>query len=459
MTSGDRLRPDPARSAAHPEGRFPYGFASRSIVLLVAGFAWLGPAWWNPRFLYAMLGWDLFVLAFWAWDLATVTAPASLSVTRSWPHTLALGSPGSVELSLSNGGAGWIRAQLGDTPPAALGVESGDVTLEVPPGATASASYPIAPRRRGDQDLGVVYLRYRGRLGMAERRARADLPQRVRIYPDLEQSRRLTSYLIRVRQVDLEKRLRRQRGRGREFESLREYRTGDPWRDVCWTATARRGKMITRQYQVERNQHVWIVLDTGRLLRARVDGLTKLDHAVSAALSLAQVALFSGDRVGLLAYGRSIEHRLRPARGSAHVRTLLETLAVVQPEASEADHEGAAAGLMALQRQRCLIVWLTDLAETAAIPEVIESAARLSSRHLVLFVLIGQPDLIRLAAHAPESVSGMYRYAAAMEMIDRRERLLGSLRARGALAMESLPGGLTATLVTRYLEIKERNLL
>ena len=116
-------------------------------------------------------------------------------------------------------------------------------------------------------------------------------------------------YLIRSRQIELEKRLKRQRGHGREFESLRDYRDGDEFRDICWSVTARRGKLITKVHQIERSQTIWLVLDAGRLLRARVDRLTKLDYTISAALSLAQVAFYSGDRVGAA--------RLRPQAAAA----------------------------------------------------------------------------------------------------------------------------------------------
>ncbi len=126
----------------------------------------------------------------------------------------------------------------------------------------------------------------------------------------MEEAQNMRIYLIRSRQIELEKRLKRQRGHGREFESLRDYRDGDEFRDICWSATARRGKLITKVHQIERSQTIWLVLDAGRLLRARVDRLTKLDYAMNAALSLAQVAFYSGDRVALLAYGRKPQQRV-----------------------------------------------------------------------------------------------------------------------------------------------------
>ena len=222
------------------------------------------------------------------------------------------------------------------------------------------------------------------------------------MYPNLDEAKRQSVYLMRSRQIELEKRHSRMRGIGREFESLREYREGDEYRDICWTAAARRGKLVTRVYQVERSQTIWIVIDSGRLMRARIGDLSKLDYAANAALSLAQVALYSGDRVGLMTYGRAVRQRVPADRGGLHLRQLMESLADVQEETSEADHLQAAGRLLTDQKRRSLVVWLTDLAETAMTPEVIDAASRMMPRHLVLFVVIGQPDLGELAAEEPK---------------------------------------------------------
>jgi len=263
----------------------------------------------------------------------------------------------------------------------------------------------------------------------------------------------------------MERRRLRVRGLGREFESLREYRSGDEFRNISWTATARRSKLITRVFQVERSQTVWIVLDAGRLLREQIVSggaalrLSKLDYAVDAALALAQVAMHSGDRVGLLAYGRGIQQNCNSGRGALHLRSIVESLALVYPEPYEADHGRAAHALLSEQHRRSLIVWITDLAETAGTPDVVEYALQMTRRHLVLFVAVGQPDLNACAARRPESEEEMFRYIAAIEIVQRRELLLRRLRQQGVLAMELLPGALTAELLNRYLDIKDRSLI
>ncbi len=372
---------------------------------------------------------------------------------------MGLAQKAAVSIELRNSSRRLIFARINDEAPKDFSRDLPSLEIAVPRNGAKSASYPIEPRSRGDVRFGSAWLRYQSALGMAERRARARLEQTIRVYPDLEAAQKLRIYLIRSRQIELEKRLKRQRGYGREFESLRDYREGDEFRDICWSATARRGKLITKVHQVERSQTIWILLDAGRLLQARVGRLTKLDYTVNAALSLAQIAFYSGDRVALLAYGRRPQQRVGAGKGVPHLRVLLESLAQVHAEPFEADHLLAAELVLSLQSRRSLIVWLTDLAETAATPETIECAARMARRHLVLLGVIGQPEIREVTDAPPEDASAMYRYTAALEIVQRRDLLLRRLRQQGALTMEVDPAHLSTELVNRYLEVKERSLL
>lgn len=440
-------------------GRWPRAFGVRFYTLLTLGLGWIGPGFIDRRFLYGMILWDVLVLAAWAYDLIQMPRPGQLLVSRIWHAPVSLDCEGKVTLRILNRGRAGIRARVTDDIPLLLRRTPAEVDIKAPAGKEGEASYAIHPRERGDAALAEVFLRYQTALHLAERWAKVKLSQPVRVYPNLEEAKKHTVFLLRSRQVEQERRLQRRRGLGREFESLREWRDGDELRDICWTATARRAKLITKLHQVERSQSVWIVVDAGRLLRARVGRLSKLDYAVNAALTLAHVAMFSGDKVGLLAYGRKPQHYLNAARGAAHLREFMERLALVQGEAFEADHFRAAQMLLRDQKRRSLIVWLTDLAETAMTPEVIDSAYQMMPRHVVLFAALAQPELADLAETPPQTVTDLYRHVAAQEVVQRRDLLLARLRSRGALAMEFVPGKLSTSLVNHYLDIKERSLI
>jgi uncharacterized protein (DUF58 family) len=478
------LHPAPIRAAFEPRSRWAVGLTLRAVVLLCFGFLGLIPGFWDPHLAYSMLTWDLLVLLFAGLDALRLPTARDLSATRTWSSAPALDSETEIELTLENHGKLILDCRLVDDLPTALVAHPETHRLIAFPRVPANLKYRVQPQERGDWTTGWLYLRYRSGLGLAERWAKSPLTQQVRVYPALRTGEEQQIFLARSRQIDLQLRQARLRGLGRDFESLREYREGDDLRDICWTATARRGGLITRQYQTERSQAVWIVLDCGRLMRSRVsipaEGAgggtprtspaeraralapderaphSKLDYACTTAVALAQLALFSGDRVGLLAYGQSIQQRLLPGRGAAHLRQLIESLAQVRAESSEADHLRATATLNRLQPRRALILWITDLAETAMRPEVIDGATQLLRRHVLLFVAMAQPEVESIAQLRPKTVDEMFRAAAAQEMAARREVLLARLHEHGALTLDLNPEALTSSVLNQYLAVKER---
>ncbi|MGA2848504.1 MAG: DUF58 domain-containing protein [Terracidiphilus sp.] len=467
------LHPEPITAPCEPRSRWAFALTPRALWLLIAGFVLLVPGFWIGPFSYSMLAWDALVLAAAFLDARRLPRPAQLNARRTWSNAPALDSETEIELTIENHGTLIIDCRLVDDLPPALIAEPATHRLTAFPRVPASIRYRTEPSERGDCETGSLYVRYRSPLGLVDRWARAPLTQTVRVYPALRTGEEQQIFLARSRQIDLQLRQVRQRGLGRDFESLREYREGDDLRDICWTATARRGSPITRQYQTERSQPVWIVLDCGRLMRSRVAAgapgksalpvaqpgakvHSKLDHACTTAVALAQLALYSGDRVGLLAYGSGIQQRLLPGRGAAHLRQFIESLSQVHAETGEADHLRATATLNRLQPRRALILWITDLAESAMRPEVIDGAVQLLRRHVLLFVAMAQPEVESIAQARPKNVEQMFRAAAAQEMAGRRELLLARLHEYGALTLDLNPEALTSSVLNQYLAIKER---
>ena len=456
MTDLQPLAP-PARAVrANASSRWGVAFGDRFFVLLLAGLLWIGPLFLNRSFLFVLAGWDVVLLLAWAVDLRRLPKPSRIVVERSFANSLALGDIARVRISVTNMGTTGVNVRILDDVPFQLRSAPPELSIAVRSGKESIAEYQVEPRERGDCELGPAYLRCQTWLGLAQRWMEADLRTTVRVYPSLQSAKRHQLFLLRSRRVELERRRLRQQGQGKEFEYLREFRDGDEFRDICWTATARRGKLVTKVHRAERNQAVWIVVDCGRLMRARLEQWSKLDFAVDAALNLAQVASFGGDRVALLAYRVRVQERLAPGRGYHHTRAMLDQLARIRGEASEADHLRAASELMGVQTRRSLIVWMTDLSETAMTPEVVQAVMRMSSRHLILFIVIGQPDLKRAARQLPNTAEELYRYTAAVETLHRREALLARMHEGGVLAMELDAHEISTTAMNKYLELKER---
>ncbi len=520
------LIPSPAHGRALPLGRtgafFGFGFTPRAMLLLVAGILLALPAFWHPRAVWFMAGWDGLVILAVLWEAWRLPRPRQIAITRTFLDSPQLGVATRVELAVTTEADAVLAMRVtDDLHPALVGVPE-TRALEVFPREPAMLVSTVWPRERGEFALRRVYLRYCGALGLAERWAAAELtvegggekadpspfgelrvrddkdrlrddkpsgkdrhgfPQRVRIFPAHEEARGSNAFfLMRARQMERQRRQLRLRGAGREFESLREYQPGDELRAVSWTATARRGKVVTRQFMAERSQQVWVVLDAGRLSRTafalrRSDGpqfagetdaerdeayrltVTQLDQATTAAVMLAQVVGQSGDKFGMLAYGTAVQQVLPPGAGPAHLRLLIDLLSTTRSEAAEGDALLAVARLKQMQRRRGLMVWITELPDTAGRPELVTAAAALAKLHLVVLVLLKHPELAVLAATVPTSREAMFHAAAATEMEERRRETIVQLERQGVLIVEASAEELGVRAVSQYLEVKARGLL
>ena len=463
-----------------------FGLTTRALLLFVAGAVWLVPAFFHLHRIWMMLAWDGLLLGLLAFEIAGLPRPAKLSVKRTFLDSPRLGERTVVELELTQEGSRVLEVDITDALDASLMPIPTPRRVQAFPRDPVRATLDCFPGRRGEIRLGNIFLRYRSGLKLVERWAVAETTQQIRVFPAMEQGGDSTSlYLMRARQIELQKRRLKLRGIGREFESLRDYVRGDEIRNISWTATARRLKPIVRQYTTERSQQVWVVLDAGRLSRTAFEmrkaapqdtaraqqqseqeqgdtlllTVTQLDQAATAAVMLAEAVGASGDKCGLLTYGREIQQQLLPGAGPAHLRTLIDQLAQVKSESAEANHLGAAARLKHLQRRRGLIVWITELADSAGRPEIVAAAVELVRRHLVLLVLLEHPELEQLAARPAATVEGMYASAAAKEMLDRRREAIARLRQQGVLVIESTPGEVGMRAINGYLDVKGRGLL
>ncbi len=492
------LIPPSAHGAARSLGRsgrlLGFGLTRRALWLVVAGFALALPAFWYPRAGWFMAAWDALLLLLVLWDLLHLPRPEQLTVSRDFLDSPQLGVATRVELSVTSEAGGVVEVLLtDDLHPALVGTPASHA-VTVYPREPARVQLTLWPRERGDFALRRVYLRYHGALALAERWAAAELtvapendgkaaPQKVRIFPAHEQARGDNEFfLMRARQLERQRRQQRLRGGGREFESLRDYQPGDELRAVSWTATARRGRIVTRQFMAERSQQVWVVLDAGRLSRTafalrRGEGpqfageteaerdeahrltVTQLDQATMAAVMLAQVVGQTGDKLGMLAYGTTIQQVLLPGAGRAHLRLLLDLLSTTRSEAAEGDPLLAVARLKQLQRRRGLLVWITELPDSTGRPTLVTAAATLARLHLVVLVVLKHPELDQLASALPATPQKMFHAAAATEMEERRRDTFARLERQGVLVLEAEANEVGVRTVSEYLEIKSRGLL
>jgi uncharacterized protein (DUF58 family) len=365
-------------------------------------------------------------------------------------------APNRVTLTLASRARRRLRIDLADAPPPELDSTGHRRRVELEPGESVALSYDATPRRRGEVAFGDLHVRARGPLGLAFRQWRVPLARSVSVYPDL---RGLAAAAGAER---AEQGRARARGlhEGREFASLRPYLAGDDVRSIDWKATARRGAPVVREWQPERNQAVWLLLDCGRQLSARLrDGRTKLDHAVDAALALARAAALRGDRTGAIIFGAEVGRVVLPGAGRAGLGALADALHDAEARSEESDYGAAFDALGARQRRRSLVIVFTDLSDPDTSAALRAGAAQLARRHLVLFLTVADSEIADLASARPARADEAYARVAAERILEERDLAAASLAAVG-VRVESAPArSLVAAVVNRYLEVKRRGTL
>src|SRR5262245_19164567 len=393
---------------------------------------------------------------------ALLAGGRAVSVTREAPAVLSVGRANPVRLQLRSRARRRLAVTVTDDRPPEVGVDNLPARVTIDARGRATVVYHLHPSRRGAVELGGHTVRYPSPLGLWQRQLRLPARDTLKVYPEVT-AVRVYELLARQSRENLLVRAVRLRGGENEFERLREYGRDDEYRNIDWKATARRSRLIVREYQQERNQTVVCLLDCGRLMTAESDGLAQLDHALNAVLMLAHVAARAGDQLGLMAFDARVRSYLPPTGGRRAAQRVAHATYDLHANLVETDFEGAFVELTKRLRKRALVVLFTQVIDDVSAQAVLRQVRSLRPRHLPVCVLFRDPDLDRMAepstglATAPDG--DLFVAAAAAETIVWRERLVRDLKTGGALVLHVPPRQTTPAIINRYLQIKAQHLL
>ncbi len=447
-------------------------FTKRFFILFALGVLPLIAVWTTfasqTNLKWGLIGYDLLLMALAFVDYKLTEKDTQLKVRRVMPRRFMIGEENEVQLhitvKLARRRSRAPVFTIKDEYPPELELRGERLltakTRRSRSGeAEATAGYKLYAASRGDYGFGDVSLRWRSPLGLVVKQVTLPASESIKVYPNINEAKRYELFAQRNRQMMAGMRRTRLRGQGREFESLRDYVLGDELRHISWTATARRGKLTTRQYQIERNQNIVVMIDAGRLMTSRIEHLSKLDHAINAALAIGYVATSGGDNVGLLVFNRQVVSYLPPQRGHSQLSAMTEALYSVKAQMIEPSYARAFQHLSQNCKRRSLVVILTDLVDRDASAELLAYTAALLPRHLPLIVTIGDNDLRALVSTEPKIVADVYKQSVAEELLQQREEALARITELGGLALDVQAVQLSFQLVNKYLEVKERGLL
>ena len=387
-------------------------------------------------------------------DAVLAPPPGSLPVRRDLPPAVTLGATGEVAWAVRNPTRRAVRIALADELAPSLRAGTRRAAARVPAGATLHAGTTIRPARRGRFLLTGLAVRVDGPLGLAARQATLVVPGLLRVYPSFRSKDEAELRIRRARILEVGLRSAQGLGGGTEFDQLREYSVDDEFRRVDWGATARVGRPIVRTYRAERNQTVLVLLDNGRVMAGRVEGVPRVEHAVDAAMMLTAVATGLGDRCGVVAFDREVRAAVPPGGGRAQLGRVVEALYDLEPALVESDYAGAFTETLARFRRRTLLVVLTELVAPAVDEWLVPALPLILRDHLVVVAGVRDPDVARWSAAPATEVSGVYRQAAAVSALDARRRTVARLRALGATVVDAEPGKLAPALADAYIKVK-----
>jgi uncharacterized protein (DUF58 family) len=379
----------------------------------------------------------------------------ALRVTRNVPPILKQAQLFQVELTLVNQSETAALFQIVDSPPVDFTGSPKMIVVRLPPKREIVQTYSLKSYRRGSFSFGAVFYRTTGPLGLIQRQGKIDLPQSVQVLPDMtgEGSRDLQLALAGASQAGRRKVARR--GEGSEFESLREHQRDDDFRHIDWKASAKRGKLISRQYETERDQRLMILLDTGRLMSPKIGSYRKLDYAINASVHLAQIALHKGDLVGYTIFNDELRAFAEPKKGQAQMSHLVRNLTSLQPTRLESDYAAVFNHVLRRCSRRTLIVCFTDLGDAQSANSLLQAALPLMPRHLPVIVTVSNSEVLAVTRKTPENEFEVYRHVAAMEIWNDYQRTLRGLRSRGVATVSVPAQELSTAAINEYLRIKE----
>jgi uncharacterized protein (DUF58 family) len=389
-------------------------------------------------------------------DNRSAPGRARLSAERLHDPILSVGRANVVRVRVSPRDGGVMRevpALLRDEHPPEIPASAEVLRLRIP----GEVAYTLSPHTRGVTRFGRVVVRAPGPWRLAMRQtAFAETASELRVDPDLSALRAYEALARRGQLLEIGVRDVRRPGEGTEFERVREHVPDDPLRQVNWRATARTGRLMTSELIPERAQPVILCLDHGRLMGVGAGALTKLDHAVNAALLLANAALRHGDRVGMLSFDDRITTLLKPRAGRSQLRALIDAVQPLRPGETEADYDTALGHLDSWQRRRSLLAIFTDVIDPDQSAMLLRQCARLRKRHLPLVITVRDPAIDDAARQRPSDARTTYARAVASGLLSARDDTLLVLRRSGIETLDADARTLSPRLVNRYLELKRR---
>ncbi len=363
--------------------------------------------------------------------------------------------PGEIELTLSQPATQstvieQLRLQLPD-----------DISYTLPPrqiSLPATIKIACLPHCRGTYRVEYALFELKSPWGGWSMRIRQPLQLELKVYPDLQRERRhLAALFLNHDLTGLHR--NRLLGQGHEFEKLREYMPGDSYNIISWKATAKLGRPISKLFQIEDTQDIYVIFDCSRFSRIRRNATTNLDHYLAASFTLSQIAERQKDLFGLIAFDAQVRRFIRAGSGQAHHSACREAIFSLQPQDNYPDFNALFTFIRTKLRRRAMLIFLTDLSDPGLAEEFCRGINLIASRHLSVINMLNNREIVPLFSESVSNEDDIYRHLAGHLKWAELQQTALALSRHGVKLALSDRDGLSLKIVGEYLEAKRRQMI
>lgn len=391
--------------------------------------------------------------------LLIFTSKKNIFAERTTPEKLSNGDENSIIVSIKNQYSFHVFAKIIDEIPSQFQIRNFEVNRKIATNTTDDFQYYLRPTTRGEYYFGNLNIYISSPLRLVSRRFIFNKDKMVPTYPSYIQLRKFDLMAFSNSLFHYGVKKVRRIGHTMEFEQIKEYVAGDDIRTLNWKATAKKNSLMVNQFQDEKSQNVYLVIDKGRTMKMPFNEMSLLDYAINATLVLSNVILKKQDKAGIFTFSKKVENRVVAEKRTAQMQLILENLYNVKTDFFESDYSRLYADIKKNINQRSLLILFTNFETLEGLNRQLPYLKGIAKNHLLVVVFFQNTELLQITTKKSENIQEIYDKVIAEKFIFEKKLIVNELKKFGIYSVLTQPQNLTLDTINKYLEIKARGLL
>ena len=382
-----------------------------------------------------------------------------LFVNRILPDKLSNGDQNKILIPIESKASIPLSLRIIDELPEQFQIRNQSLLCKILPGQKERIAYTLKPVKRGEYNFGALNVFASTVLNLIERRIQVDKDQTVPVYPSFIQMRKYELIAISHKLVDHGIKKIRRLGHNQEFEQIKEYVVGDDYRTINWKATARASKLMVNNFQDERSQNVYSIINKGRVMQMPFEGMTLLDYAINASLAISNIALKKDDKPGLITFQHKIAAELPASKRPSQMRHFMETLYREKTAFKESDYSQLYSLVKNKINKRSLLLLYTNFESISSMRRQLNFLRKMARSHVLVCIIFENTELSHIVANQARDLDEIYTKTIAEKIAYEKRQIVKELNTYGIQSFLTKPQDLTINTINKYLELKSRGVI